>query len=130
MMKQLQLSEGDPIRLTGARLPKGDFAKVQAQSSLFLELGDHKSVCVAPLASIGSCFLGSLWSAAIANSLEQALKNFTCLTKGDIIEIWHNMMTFEILIMELKPEDAPGVNLIDTDLSVRWSAPLRPRQSP
>lgn len=46
MMKQLQLNEGDPIRLTGARLPKGKFAKVQAQSSLFLELGDHKSVYV------------------------------------------------------------------------------------
>lgn len=46
MMKQLELNEGDPIRLTGARLPKGKFAKVQAQSSLFLELGDHKSVFV------------------------------------------------------------------------------------
>lgn len=50
--------------------------------------------------------------------LEQSLSHFSCLTKGDIIEIYHNMMTFEILIMELKPEDAPGVSIIDTDLSV------------
>lgn len=44
MMKRLDLNEGDPIKLTGIRLPKGKFAKVQAQSPLFLELGDHKAV--------------------------------------------------------------------------------------
>lgn len=50
--------------------------------------------------------------------LETALRNFSCLTKGDIIEIYHNMMTFEILIMELKPDDAPGVSIFETDLEV------------
>ncbi|PLW37812.1 hypothetical protein PCASD_11313 [Puccinia coronata f. sp. avenae] len=100
MMTRLELNEGDPIKLTGARLPKGKFAKVQAQSTLFLELGDHKAV------------------------LETALRNFSCLTKGDIIEIYHNMMTFEILIMELKPDDAPGVSIFETDLEVDFAPPL------
>ncbi|KAG0152138.1 hypothetical protein CROQUDRAFT_667464 [Cronartium quercuum f. sp. fusiforme G11] len=100
MMKRLDLNEGDPIKLTGTRLPKGKFAKVQAQSTLFLELGDHKAV------------------------LETALRNFSCLTKGDIIEIYHNMMTFEILIMDLKPDDVPGVSIFETDLEVDFAAPL------
>ncbi|POW11469.1 hypothetical protein PSTT_05255 [Puccinia striiformis] len=100
MMTRLELNEGDSIKLTGARLPKGKFAKVQAQSTLFLELGDHKAV------------------------LETALRNFSCLTEGDIIEIYHNMMTFEILIMELKPDDAPGVSIFETDLEVDFAAPL------
>ena len=100
MMTRLELNEGDSIKLTGARLPKGKFAKVQAQSTLFLELGDHKAV------------------------LETALRNFSCLTKGDIIEIYHNMMTFEILIMELKPDDTPGVSIFETDLEVDFAAPL------
>lgn len=100
MMKRLELNEGDSIQLTGARLPKGKFAKVQAQSTLFLELGDHKAV------------------------LETALRNFSCLTKGDIIEIYHNMMTFEILIMELKPDDAPGVSIFETDLEVDFAPPV------
>ncbi|KAI9603986.1 hypothetical protein H4Q26_003596 [Puccinia striiformis f. sp. tritici PST-130] len=95
MMTRLELNEGDSIKLTGARLPKGKFAKVQAQSTLFLELGDHKAV-----------------------------SNFSCLTEGDIIEIYHNMMTFEILIMELKPDDAPGVSIFETDLEVDFAAPL------
>ena len=46
MMKRLDLNEGDPIKLTGTRLPKGKFAKVQAQSTMFLQLSDHKAVLV------------------------------------------------------------------------------------
>lgn len=50
-------------------------------------------------------------------SLEQALRNFSTLTQGDMIEIVYNSMVFEILIMEIKPEGA-GISLIDTDLEV------------
>jgi ubiquitin fusion degradation protein 1 len=44
MMKTLRLNEGDPIRITGAELPKGQLVKLQAQSVHFLELHDHKAV--------------------------------------------------------------------------------------
>jgi ubiquitin fusion degradation protein 1 len=50
-------------------------------------------------------------------SLEQAFRNFSCLTKGDIVEISYNCLTFEILIMETVP-DAESILIIDTDLEV------------
>ena len=49
MMKTLRLNEGDPIRITGAELPKGKFVKLQAQSVHFLEISDPKAVYVVPL---------------------------------------------------------------------------------
>ena len=36
MMKTLRLEEGDPIRITGAELPKGRLVKLQAQTVHFL----------------------------------------------------------------------------------------------
>lgn len=44
MMKKLGLNEGDPVRLTGAVLPKGKMVKIQAQSVDFLEVADAKAV--------------------------------------------------------------------------------------
>lgn len=44
MMKALNLNEGDPVRLTGATLPKGKMVKIQAQSVDFLEVADAKAV--------------------------------------------------------------------------------------
>lgn len=52
MMKTLRLNEGDPIRITGTELPKGKLVKLQAQSVHFLEISDHKAVCV--------CYIGFL----------------------------------------------------------------------
>lgn len=45
-MDQLRLNEGDPIRIWGARFPKGKMIKIQAQSVDFLEVSDPKAVCV------------------------------------------------------------------------------------
>ena len=50
MMKTLRLNEGDAIRVTGAELPKGQFVKLQAQSTMFLEISDPKAVYVAHIA--------------------------------------------------------------------------------
>ena len=38
------LNEGDPIRATGAQLPKGKRVKIQAQNLEFLEVSDPKAV--------------------------------------------------------------------------------------
>jgi Ubiquitin fusion degradation protein UFD1 len=46
MMKTLRLNEGDPIRVTGAQLPKGKFIKLQAQTVDFIEVSDPKAVYV------------------------------------------------------------------------------------
>ncbi|KAF8163390.1 ubiquitin fusion degradation protein I [Crassisporium funariophilum] len=99
MMKTLRLNEGDPIRITGADLPKGKLVKLQAQSVHFLEISDPKAV------------------------LEQSLRNFTALTQGDIIEISYNSIIFGLLVMETKP-GGEGICVLDTDLEVDFAAPL------
>ncbi|KAG2020211.1 ubiquitin fusion degradation protein I [Coprinopsis cinerea AmutBmut pab1-1] len=99
MMKTLRLNEGDPIRITGTELPKGKFVKLQAQTVHFLEISDPKAV------------------------LEQALRNFSALTQGDIIEISYNSIIFGLLVMETKPGGA-GISVLDTDLEVDFAAPV------
>ncbi len=98
MMKSLALSEGDKVRVTGVMLPKGKLVKIQPQTVDFLEISDPKAV------------------------LEQALRNFSTLTPGDIIEFKYNCLTFEVLIMEVKP-DAAAISIVDTDLEVDFAAP-------
>lgn len=99
MMKRLNLAEGDGIRLYGTRLPKGKFVKLQPQSVTFLELSDPKAV------------------------LEQAMRAYTVISPGDIIEIHYNMMTFELLVMEVQP-DAAGISVLNTDLEVDFAPPV------
>ncbi|KAI6045693.1 UFD1-domain-containing protein [Pisolithus marmoratus] len=99
MMKTLRLEEGDPIRITGTELPKGKFVKLQAQTVHFLEISDPKAV------------------------LEQALRNFSALSQGDIIEIHYNSMVFGFLVMETVPNGA-GICVLDTDLEVDFAPPV------
>jgi len=99
MMKTLRLNEGDPVRITGAELPKGRFVKLQAQHVHFLEISDPKAV------------------------LEQALRNFTALTQGDIIEISYNSIIFGLLVMETTP-GGEGISILDTDLEVDFAPPV------
>ncbi|KAG9010103.1 ubiquitin fusion degradation protein [Tulasnella sp. JGI-2019a] len=98
MMKTLRLEEGDPIRITGAKLPGGKLIKIQPQQLHFLEISDPKAL------------------------LEQALRNFTCLTAGDVIELAYNSMVLDFLIMDIQPP-GPGISVIDTDLEVDFAAP-------
>jgi len=55
-------------------------------------------------------------------SLEQALRNFSCLTAGDIVELTYNSMVLDFLIMDIQPP-GPGINVVDTDLEVDFAAP-------
>ncbi|KAM0754265.1 UFD1-domain-containing protein [Meredithblackwellia eburnea MCA 4105] len=99
VMDQLRLNEGEPIRIWGGRYPKGKMIKIQAQSVDFLEVSDPKAV------------------------LEQALRNFSVLSAGDIIEIGYQTLTFRLLIMEITPP-GPAISVIDTDVEVDFAAPL------
>jgi ubiquitin fusion degradation protein 1 len=58
-----------------------------------------------------------------SDSLEQALRNFSALTQGDIIEINYNSITFGILVMETSP-GGEGISVLDTDLEVDFAAPV------
>lgn len=54
--------------------------------------------------------------------LEQALRHFSCLTQGDIIEIIYNTIVFGFLVMETTP-GGDGISVLDTDLEVDFAAP-------
>jgi ubiquitin fusion degradation protein 1 len=56
-------------------------------------------------------------------SLESALRFYSCLTKGDIIEITYNSLIFEFLVMDTRPEGS-GISIIDTDLEVDFETPV------
>lgn len=66
-------------------------------------------------------------------SLESALRAYSALSKGDIVEITYNSLVFEFLIMETLPE-GPGISIIDTDLEVDFETPVgyveKPRPAP
>lgn len=68
-------------------------------------------------------------------SLEIALRNFSALTQGDIIEIRYNDINFGLLVMETKP-GGEGISVLDTDLEVDFAAPVgyvepeRPKPAP
>jgi ubiquitin fusion degradation protein 1 len=94
MMNTLLLQEGDAIQIKSASLPLGKFVKIQPQSVSFLDITDPKAV------------------------LENAFRNFSTLTAGDIITIKYNNKLYDILVMEIKPE-GKGISIIETDLEVR-----------
>lgn len=51
------------------------------------------------------------------------MRNFSCLSAGDIIEIGYQSLTFRILVMEIQPP-GPAISVINTDLEVDFAAPL------
>ena len=128
MMRTLRLNEGDPIRITGTELPKGKLVKLQAQSVHFLEISDPKAVYEIILLAFTRNF-------HYVSSLEQALRNFSALTQGDIIEISYNQIVFGLLVMETSP-GGEGISVLDTDLEVDFAAPVgyvepeRPKAAP
>jgi ubiquitin fusion degradation protein 1 len=45
MMRQLQLEEGEIIKVVNVNLPRGKFVKIQPQSVDFLDITDPRAVC-------------------------------------------------------------------------------------
>ncbi|KAK2723955.1 ubiquitin recognition factor in ER-associated degradation protein 1-like [Artemia franciscana] len=98
MMENLRLNEGDLIQIESVTLPVATYAKFQPQSVDFLDITNPKAV------------------------LENTLRNFACLTKGDIIAIMYNNKRYELLVLELKPKDA--VSIIECDMNVEFAPPV------
>ena len=100
-MQTLHLEPGDLVQIKSTDLPSGQFVKLQAQSTSFLDISDPKAV------------------------LENAFRNFSCLTKGDIFTFSYNDQTFEMAVLETKPEtDKKAISVLETDLEVDFAAPL------
>jgi ubiquitin fusion degradation protein 1 len=66
MMQNLLIEEGTLITVKNVSLPKATFVKLQPQSVDFLEISNPRAV------------------------LEHALRNFSCVTIGDVIQIQYN----------------------------------------
>ncbi|KAL8826563.1 MAG: hypothetical protein Q9170_007352 [Blastenia crenularia] len=102
MMQTLALEPGDLLQIKSTDLPSGSFIKLQAQSTDFLDISDPKAV------------------------LENAFRNFSCLTKGDIFTFAYNDQTYEMAVLETKPSIAKNgaVSVLETDLEVDFAPPV------
>jgi len=95
MMQNLAIDQGGLLMVESASLPVGDFAKFQPHSKDFVDLTNPKAV------------------------LESKLRNFACLSTGDVIAIVYNNKTFELSVLETKP--AAAVSVIECDLNVDFA---------
>lgn len=98
MMHNLLLEEGDLLNIENVLLPVATFAKFQPQSPDFLDITNPKAV------------------------LENSLRNYACLTTGDVVAIMYNKKTYEVCVLETKPGNA--VCIIECDMNVEFSAPV------
>jgi len=98
MMQNLLIEEGSVLTVTNVSLPKANFVKFQAQHVDFLEISNPRAV------------------------LEHALRNFSCITKGDVICVPYNSKNYHFEIKEVKPQDAACI--IETDCNVDFDAPV------
>lgn len=98
MMQNLLIEEGAVITVTNVSLPKASFVKLQPQSVDFLEISNPRAV------------------------LEHALRNYSCVTKGDVIQIPYNGKNYHLALNEVKPQDAACI--IETDCNVDFDAPV------
>ena len=100
-MQTLLLEPGDLLQIKSTDLPPGQFVKLQAQSTSFLDISDPKAV------------------------LENAFRNFSCLTKGDVFTFAYNDQTYEMAVLETKPEtDKSAISVLETDLEVDFAPPV------
>ena len=97
LMQHLLLREGDIVKVSNTSLSKGTFVKLQPVSKDFLDVHNPRAV------------------------LENSLRHFATLTKGDNIVINYNNKKFEIEIVETKPTDA--VSIIEADIEVDFAPP-------
>lgn len=98
MMQNLLIDEGDFLDIESASLPVATFSKFQPQSTDFLDISNPKAV------------------------LENALRNFACLTTGDVVAITYNDRVYELRVLETKPGNA--VSIIECDMNVEFAAPV------
>lgn len=92
MMRNLLLVEGDIIQIESVSLPVATFSKFKPQNPDFLDITNPKAV------------------------LENALRNFACLTNGDLIAIKYNSKVYELCVLETRPGNA--VSIIECDMNV------------
>lgn len=98
VMEHLHLTPGENVRLEKVLLPTGEFVKIApTQVDFFHDIPEP------------------------FKELERQLKNFSCLTVGDVIRIKYKFKDYSILIKELRPQKA--VCVIDTTMNLDFDVP-------
>ncbi|PGH33821.1 ubiquitin fusion degradation protein 1 [[Emmonsia] crescens] len=101
VMQTLLLEPGDLLQIKSTDLPPGQYIKLQAQSTSFLDISDPKAV------------------------LENAFRNFSCLSKGDVFTFSYNDQIYEMAVLETKPQHSKNaISVLETDLEVDFAAPV------
>jgi len=98
MMQNLLIEEGSVLNVTNVSLPKATFVKLQPQHVDFLEITNPRAV------------------------LEHALRNYSCVTKGDVVCLPYNGKNYHFELKEVEPQDAACI--IETDCNVDFDAPV------
>lgn len=100
-MQVLALEPGDLLQVKSTDLPSGAFIKLQAQSTSFLDISDPKAV------------------------LENVFRNYSCLTTGDVFTFEYNDQTFDMAVLEVKPDtEKHAIVVLETDLEVDFATPV------
>jgi ubiquitin fusion degradation protein 1 len=98
MIKNLFAIEGETLIFKYTNLDKGNYVKIQPQTSDFLDISNPRAV------------------------LESNLRFFTCLTREDVIAIDYNDKIYWLNVLEVKPGKA--ISIIETDINVDFSLPM------
>lgn len=98
MMNNLYLEEGSEIILRSVNLVKGKFIVLQPHETAFINLANPKAI------------------------LEQELTNYSCLMKGDTINVNYQGKDYLIDIVDCKPQDQ--ICVIEADIEVDFKEPL------
>lgn len=100
-MQVLHLEPGDLLQVKSTDLPQGSFIKLQAQSTSFLDISDPKAV------------------------LETVFRNYSCFTIGDVFTFEYNDQTFDMAVLEMKPDgEKHAISVVETDLEVDFATPV------
>ena len=98
MMQNLLIEEGAVLSVKNVSLPKATFVKLQPQSVDFLEISNPRAV------------------------LEHALRNYSCVTVHDIIQLPYNGKNYHFELKDVQP--SPAACIIETDCNVDFDAPV------
>jgi len=99
MMENLGVRYSELVKVRSATLPKGQYVKLRPQSKTFLDIANPKAV------------------------LENTLRSFSALTKGETIRITYNRKIYDIDVVDVKPRDHGAISIIDADVNVDFDAP-------
>jgi ubiquitin fusion degradation protein 1 len=98
MFNRLFLEIGMMVNLRNIKLEKGKFCKIRPHQTEFIMNANPRAI------------------------LENNLRNYVCLTKGDTITIQFNKKKYSIDIVECKPKDA--ISITNVDVEVDFDQPI------